>query len=328
MTGAPLAPSGAPPGGFWALFGKSLKARSVEEPVDMYVHRPLAYIVARLSLPTPVTPNLITLASLSFTLGSAWAFFSSFPGHIRMAGVLVFIATVFDCADGQLARMRGTSSRLGRMLDGACDVTGLIVAISATTYIIWNRYADPPWLRLVTMTAIAVTCYTTSFHTSMYDHFKNVYLKMTVPGHSDSESYASARARYAVRSAEERTFIAELVWPIYFFYTKAMEDYVRWFDPNTAPSLSELPAFDEERARLYQRHAEPTMRAMRNWFGSGSLVFGIAVAAFFDVLEWYTLLRLTVLNVAFFGFVRPAQQRASRAAFREMGVTFPGKTLA
>jgi hypothetical protein len=60
----------------------------------------------------------------------------------------------------------------------------------------------------------------------------------------------------------------------------------------------------------------------RNWFGSGLLVFGIAVAAFFDVLEWYMLARLVVLNAAFYGYVRPAQRRASKAAFEELGLNF------
>ena len=322
-SAAPAGPAPAEPSrGFWALYKKSLKPEIVEEPIDLYLHRPLAYVIARLSLPTPISPNLITLISFGFTFCAAWAFFNDFPGHLRWVGIFVCTATLFDCADGQLSRMRGTSSNFGRMLDGACDLTGLVVAVLGTTWVLFHRYQDPSWLKWVIIAAIAVTSVTTSFHTTMYDHYKNVLLKMTVPGHADSEGYDSALSRYRARAAEGRSIIGEIVWPIYLFYVKSTEDYVRGFDPYTAPSLSLLPQYNPDSAAVYRKHAEPVMRVFRNWFGSGLLVFGIAVAAFFDVLEWYMLTRLVLLNVAFYGYVRPAQRRASRAAFEELGLSF------
>ena len=50
--------------GFWSGYWQSLKSLDVEEPVDVYVHRPLAYVLAKLLLPTPVSPNLVTIASM------------------------------------------------------------------------------------------------------------------------------------------------------------------------------------------------------------------------------------------------------------------------
>jgi hypothetical protein len=38
------------------------------------------------------------------------------------------------------------------------------------------------------------------------------------------------------------------------------------------------------------------------------------------------LARLLLLNAAFYGYLRPAQRRASRAAFAEMGWNFEGRT--
>ena len=81
----PAALPGPMPGGFWGLFQKSLKPKIVEEPIDLWLHRPVAYVIARLSLPTPITPNLITLVSFAFSFCAAWAFFQTFPGHMRWA---------------------------------------------------------------------------------------------------------------------------------------------------------------------------------------------------------------------------------------------------
>src|SRR5689334_13170437 len=103
------------PGGFWAGYWKSLKPLSVEEPIDVWVYRPIAYLLARALLPTPVSPNLVTLCSIVIGLFSGAAFFASYPGHMRVAGALLFTSAIFDCADGQLARLRGTSSKFGRM---------------------------------------------------------------------------------------------------------------------------------------------------------------------------------------------------------------------
>ena len=54
--------------GFWAGYWKSLKPLAVEEPIDVWVHRPLAYLLARALLPTPVSPNLVTMISIVFGL--------------------------------------------------------------------------------------------------------------------------------------------------------------------------------------------------------------------------------------------------------------------
>jgi hypothetical protein len=61
------------------------------------------------------------------------------------------------------------------------------------------------------------------------------------------------------------------------------------------------------------------MRVWRAFFGFGSLVFGIAAATALDVLDAYMVLRLVLMNAVFYGYLRPAQRRASEGAFRAMG---------
>jgi phosphatidylglycerophosphate synthase len=309
--------------GFWSGYFQSLKPLSVEEPIDVWVHRPIAYVLARACMPTPITPNAVTLGSILLGLASGASFVAKFPSHLQVAGLCLFSSAVFDCADGQLARMRGTSSRLGRMLDGIADLVVTTVAVCGAIWVLWRRHADPPWLGVLVLAAAAATAVTGSFHTTMYDHYKNVYLRMTTPSYREGEDYETALARYRDLPAEESGFAARLAWPLYLFYVKSQQDYLRAFDPFTAPRVSLIPAYDESRARIYEKHAGPAMRLWRGWFGFGSLVFGISAAAVFDVLEWYMVARLVLQNAVFYGYLRPAQRRASQAAFREMGVTFP-----
>ena len=117
--------------------------------------------------------------------------------------------------------------------------------------------------------------------------------------------------------------MARLAWPIYLFYVKSQESYVARFDPFTSAQMSAYPAYDPKRAEIYARHAGGLMRVWRWAFGFGSLVFGIALFTALDAIEWYMLARLVIMNAVFYGYLGPAQRRASREAFAEMGLPAP-----
>lgn len=309
-------------GGFWAGYWKSLKPLSVEEPIDVWVHRPLAYMLARVLLPTPISPNLVTLFSILLGMGAGIEFTIEGSHHRRLAGALLFASAVADCADGQLARMRGTSSRFGRMLDGVADLVVAVAAVSGAILLIWREHHQPAWVGILALALSVATAVTGSFHTSMYDHYKNVFLRLTTSSFREGEDYADAAARYRERPKAEFGPLSRIAWPIYLFYVKSQEDFMRSFDPFTAPRLSALPAYSERTATVYRAHAEGLMRTWRTWFGFGSLMFGIAVSTFLNILDWYMLARLIGMNAVFYGYLRPRQRRASREAFQALGVSF------
>jgi hypothetical protein len=317
-------PLPSPSTGFWAGYRKTLKPLAVEEPIDVWVHRPLAYLLTKALYPTPVSPNLVTFISILFGLAGAAALVVPFEGHMVVAGLCIFSSAVLDCADGQLARMRGTSSAFGRMLDGVADLVVSAATVSAVTYWLGYKYSGTPWLAALMVGLAIVTIVTGSFHTGMYDHYKNVYLRLTSPTFREGEDYEDALERKRQQGGKGN-FLVRAAWPIYIFYVKSQLDYVRGFDPYACARLSQLADHDASRAAIYERHAGGLMRIWRSWFGFGSLVFGIALFAAFDLLEVYLLLRLVGMNAVFYGYLRPAQRRASREAFAEMGVQLPDR---
>lgn len=324
--GAAVAEAGAEPG-FWAGYWKTLKPLAVEEPVDVWIHRPLAYVLAKLLYPTPVSPNLVTIISIVFGLIGGWCFFSGFSHHMLLGGLAIFVSAVFDCADGQLARMRGTSSAFGRMLDGVADLVVSVAAVGGGIYVIAQKFPSP-WPVLVAVLALCVaTAVTGSYHTGMYDQYKNVYLRFTSPTFKEGEDYETARARWEARQGGS-FFVNAIAWPIYLFYVKSQTQYVHKFDPYTSARLALFGPYDATRAEIYERHAGGLMRIWRTWFGFGSLVFGIALFSALDLLEYYMLVRLTLMNAVFYGYMRPKQRAASRAAFAEMGLSLPDQAKA
>src|SRR5712671_6044185 len=133
--------------GFWAGYWASLKPLEVEEPIDIYVHRPLAYVLARACYSLPISPDAITGLSILAGIASAISLLSTFPYHLQIGGLLLFGSAVLDCADGQLARMRGTSSLFGRMLDGTADLFTVGAAAPATVVVIWRGLEQPLWVK-------------------------------------------------------------------------------------------------------------------------------------------------------------------------------------
>src|SRR5205085_711676 len=97
------------------------KGRSVEEWVDLHFFRPIGIRIARALQPTGISADQVTLWSLVIGLVAGHLF--AYRDHwTNLIGFGLFIVSdVFDSADGQLARLRGTSTRFGRALDGIND---------------------------------------------------------------------------------------------------------------------------------------------------------------------------------------------------------------
>ncbi|HEX4600797.1 MAG TPA: CDP-alcohol phosphatidyltransferase family protein [Gemmatimonadales bacterium] len=99
----------------------SHKGPAVEEWIDLHFFRPIGVRIARGLLPSGISADQVTLWSLLIGLvaGHLFAYQDRWTNFI---GFLLFIVSdVFDSADGQLARLRGASTRFGRALDGISD---------------------------------------------------------------------------------------------------------------------------------------------------------------------------------------------------------------
>jgi len=302
---------------FWDGYWRSLKPLEVEEPIDVWVHRPPAYVLARVLLPTSLSPNLVTVGSILLGVAAGVAIFSRFAHHLAVAGVLIFFSAVADCSDGMLARLRKSSSAFGRMLDGVADLVVSVVVAGGGAWLVVRKFPTPTWHLLLAAGLCALTIVTSSFHTAMYDHFKNVFLHLTHPSYSEGECVEAAEQR----NREQRANWSPLVraaWVLYFFYVKSQRDVSARFDPGARRLVETFPTWSERTARVYRARAGSVMRLWRTFFGFGSLVFGLAVSIGLDLTEYYLLYRLLFLNALFYGYMRPAQRRATDLALRDL----------
>jgi phosphatidylglycerophosphate synthase len=97
------------------------KGAAIEEWTDTHFFRPIGLRIARVCFPTGISPDHVTLMALVTGLVAGRLCFYA-DVRLNALGVVMFVVSdIFDSADGQLARMRGTSTRFGKILDGLSD---------------------------------------------------------------------------------------------------------------------------------------------------------------------------------------------------------------
>ena len=300
---------------FWDAYRASLKPREVEEPIDYWLHRPLGYIVARLSDPTPLTPNLITVGSILLGWAAAACLLIDFPHHYLVGGALILASTVFDCADGQLARMRKTSSVWGRMLDGSADTLVTIAIVPATILRIWQRTSHPTWLGVVAAVLAVVSVITSGWQILIYDYYKNVWARFTSGGNHEGESYAAALARQKADWPSMNWYQKGASY-IYVFQAYSVEDILRRFDPYTG--FDKIPPRTPETEAIYRRYNARPWAICRAYCGVGTLMFGLAIFNGIDLPEVYLVLRLVLFHPFTWLYLAPMQRRASKETFEAL----------
>jgi phosphatidylglycerophosphate synthase len=144
--------------------------RRTQKPKDIfwnkYVARPAAAVLLVPLEKSPVTPNQVTFASLVF-FAAAVAILVAMPGHAGLiAAVLVIeLSYVLDCADGQLARLRGTSTPIGAHLDFLMDeLKAFLLVAGCGVRLSWEKGQDSWMLEgLVGLVLVASAISLTTF---------------------------------------------------------------------------------------------------------------------------------------------------------------------
>ncbi len=95
----------------------SFKSADTEEWLDIYFTRPIGLAFALLWARLGVHPNTITILSMFLGIGAGWMFSHTDLWHNIAGIVLMMFANFCDSTDGQLARLTGRKTLIGRMLD-------------------------------------------------------------------------------------------------------------------------------------------------------------------------------------------------------------------
>ncbi len=158
----------------------TLKSTDTEEFIDIHFYRPIGYRWALFFNKIGVTPNQITIASIFIGMASGICFYFN-DLWIKLLGILLLVwANSYDSADGQLARMTGQKSELGRILDGVCGIFWFASIYIGLILNIW-----PHWGWYILVLAL-VAGFFHGMQTRMADYYRNIHL-LFLKGKNGSE---------------------------------------------------------------------------------------------------------------------------------------------
>jgi phosphatidylglycerophosphate synthase len=260
------------------------KPRDIEEVGDIYLIRPLGFLLVQLLRHTPATPTFVSFLALLAGWWTAWLYFdATLIGGPSMVGVIAFLAfllhSALDSADGQLARITERYSTFGAIIDGLCDNLVFLAIYIAIVLGVWQRTGGglPALCALALLAALSH-----SVQSSLVTYQRFLYLNY-VYGKKDIEELAPDNLEREVRSSG--TIVSRILRAVYLPYhhqqrfflasTHRLEQFLTGWVREHRELAPEVPG-------LYARRQRPLMKYWA-FMASNSHKIGIAVAVFLPV---------------------------------------------
>lgn len=157
---------------WYTEYKKTLKLREVEEIFDLFFYRPLAFLLVRMVYRTRITPNHLTIISILMGIIAGFLFSTGRPA-LMTAGALFYLAfNIFDCSDGQLARLKNNGTAVGKIIDGVADYTATIAVYIGLAFGFANHQEDPVfWWMILLITGLSY-----GIHAILVDFYRNRFL--------------------------------------------------------------------------------------------------------------------------------------------------------
>lgn len=132
-----------------------------DSPVSQYVYRPLSRPLTRALLHTPITANQVSL--IVAVIGLAGCALTALPSQAGLVwgAFLVFVSCVIDGCDGEISRMKLTSSPFGAWLDTVIDEVTQVSYFFAIGY---HTYQHHPSWWLCGSIALGGVCYAATIY--------------------------------------------------------------------------------------------------------------------------------------------------------------------
>lgn len=292
-------------------FSSLLKSREVEDPVNLYLHRPLAYGFVRLTHRTSLTPNQVTFLAMvvGIVAGALWVWGT--PGAMLAGGILLWASAILDGADGILARAKNMQSEFGRALDGSADVVVAVATVFPGFYHLWQQHQDP--LHLAVMIP-AVGC--AMLHIYLYDFFKESYLRMTrLDRGGEGQDVDDVAARYEELRRDGAPLLDRIVVKMLLDLQKSQRAIIGLINPAAMRDGYRFVR-NEDTARIYREH---NLGPMRLWafISLCPHSYLLAICGMADRLDIYLWIRLFLMNAVFL-VVLVWQRRASQQTLEEL----------
>ncbi len=210
---------------FKELLKVSFKSEDTEEWLDVYFTRPIGLVFALFWNKLGVHPNAITI--FSFFLGGAagWMFHYTDIQHNICGVLLLMLANFCDSTDGQMARLTGKKTLVGRVLDGFSGDVWFFCIYLGIVFRLWSQpmpLAGIPWgiWGFVLCAVAGFGCH--SRQSSLADYYRQIHLFFLL-GKEGSELDSYRQQRKIFDSLPKSSIFARVFYYNYANYCKSQE---------------------------------------------------------------------------------------------------------
>ena len=199
-------------------FKNSLKDASVEDMMDLFVFRPIAFIIVKLIYRLPVTPNQLSILAILSGIVSGVFFALGTPKSFVYAGLFYALAHIFDCCDGMIARLKKNGTFIGRIIDGFADyatTTAVYIGFNLGLYKAGFEFFITPWI------LVASTGFCMIVHSLVVDYYRSEFmahaLDIVNSTHEDRDQF---KAELKKLNQKKGRYFSKLVIWVYLGYSR------------------------------------------------------------------------------------------------------------
>ena len=238
----------------------TFKSEDTEEWLDKVFTRPVGLLWARLFNHFDVHPNTVTILSIILGVAAGVMFVFQDLTHNLIGVCLLVWANIYDSTDGQMARMTGKKTLIGRILDGAAGDFWFFAIYLSLVIRMWHMQVPATdltfqWTGLLLCAIASLGCHGPQCR--LADYYRNIHL-FFVKGKKGSEldTYEQQKAIYEQTTRQDGLIVGIFRWG-YMNYTRAQE--------------KDTPQFQKLMATLRQRYGEDIPDDFRQEFRRRSL---------------------------------------------------------
>ena len=211
---------------FKELLQQSFKSNDTEEWLDVHFTRPIGLVFALLWNKLGIHPNVITVLSIFLGIGAGYMFCFRDLAHNIMGVLFLMFANFCDSTDGQMARLTGKKTLIGRILDGFSGDIWFFCIYIALAYRLMDQYipfTDTKWgiWSWLLMVVAGILCH--SPQSSLSDYYRQIHL-FFLKGKENSE-LDNSQQQLALYEEEKKkgNLIPQLFYYNYAKYCRSQE---------------------------------------------------------------------------------------------------------
>jgi hypothetical protein len=257
----------------------AFKAYEIEELADVYFFRPLGAVIAHSAKVLGLTPTHLTLlAGIAGVIGGV-LLYDERLGWLAFA--LLILHGILDSSDGQLARLTGRSTELGRVLDGLAGYATYAAIYIALAASVISRGGSP----LVVVWVVLAAAFT-MVHAQVYDYHRTSYASIAIKGLVPPE-----------RQPQPGPAWSRSIMHVYYALQRHSIGRHEEVEAALAARSRQETVSDADRARYSAIFYWP----VRGWnlLGDNTRFYAIGVLVWTHHLGWFFAFEILLMNIAF-----------------------------